>query len=212
MPIEVESLEYRFLPLIQSMEDDSEDMPFHYNPLHDMESIWWIGSWILFCHRDKSIQSDADLQAAQRQMQDVQLLFPRTLKSFSRFDKFSKKKKFQDGFHSLPISFLTHAKQLEKVRVALIRCYAKAEADTELNEAAFANIHADFTSLMEDADADAESQDVQLFPLNRILHNAKHAETVEGRVVDNGGKPPKKRVKDTKGKQRAISTPPDFTA
>jgi len=144
-------------------------------------------------------------------MQDVQLLFPRTLKSFSRFDKFSKKKKFQDGFHSLPISFLTHAKQLEKVRVALIRCYAKAEADTELNEAAFANIHADFTSLMEDAEA--KSQDLQLFPLNRILHDAKHAETVEGRVVDNGGKSSKKRVKkDTKGKQRATSTPSDDTA
>ena len=46
----------------------------------------------------------------------------RTLKSFSHFNKFSKKKKFQQGFHSLPISFLTHAKQLEKVRVALIRC------------------------------------------------------------------------------------------
>jgi hypothetical protein len=44
MLIKVESLEYRFLPLVQSMEDDSEDMPFHYNPLHNMESIWWIGS------------------------------------------------------------------------------------------------------------------------------------------------------------------------
>ena len=173
MPIEVESLEYRFLPLIQSMEDDSEDMPFYYNPLHDMESIWWIGSWILFCHRDKSIQSDADLQAAQHQIQDVQLLFPRTLKSFDRFDKFSKKKKFQDGFHSLPKSFLTHAKQLEKVRVTLIRRYAEAEAGTELNEDTFANIHEDFTSLMEDADADAESQVVQLFPLNRILHTSE---------------------------------------
>lgn len=207
MPIEVESLRYRFLPLIPRTEDKS---PFHYNPLHDMESIWWIGSWIFFCHRDKPIQSDTDLQAA---MQDVQLLFPWTLKSFSGFDKFSGQKDFQDGFNPLPTSFLTHAKQLEKVRVVLLTCHAAAEADTKLNEAAFANIHADFTSLMEDAEA--ESQDLRFFSLNRILHDAKHAETVEGRVVDNGGKSSKKRVKkDTKGKgkQRATSTPSDDTA
>ena len=208
MPIEVESLRYRFLPLVPRTEDNS---PFRYNPLHDMESIWWIGSWILFCHRDKPIQSDMDLQAAQHQMQDVQLLFPRTLKSFSRFDKFSGPTDFQDGFNSLPTSFLKHAKQLEKVRVALLMCYAAAEADTKLNEAAFANIHADFTSLMENAEA--ESQDLQLFPLNKILRDAKHAETVEGRAVGNGGKSSKKRVKkDTKGKQRATSTPSDDTA
>jgi len=152
-----------------------------------------------------------DLQAAQHQMQDVQLLFPRTLKSFSRFDKFSGRPDFQDGFNSLPTSFLKHAKQLEKVRVALLMCYAAAEADTKLNEAAFANIHADFTSLMENAEA--ESHDLQLFPLNRILRDAKQAETVEGRAVDNGGKSSKKRVKkDTKGKQRATSTPSDDTA
>jgi hypothetical protein len=35
-------------------------------------------------------------------MQDVQLLFPWTLKWFSNFDKFSRKKDFQDGFNSLP--------------------------------------------------------------------------------------------------------------
>ena len=88
----------------------------------------------------------------------------------------------------------------------------KAETDTELNNAAFTNIHEDFTSLMEDADAGAESQVVQLFPLNRMLHNAKHAEMVEGGVVDNGGKPSKKQVKDSKGKQRAIITSSNFTA
>ena len=164
MPIQVESLRYRFLPPVPRTEDNP---PFHYNPLHDMESIWWIGSWILFCHRDKPIQSDVDLQAAQHQMQDVQLLFPRTLKSFNRFDKFSGQKDFQDGFNSLPTSFFTHAKQLEKVRVELLTRYVAAEADTKLNEAAFANIHADFMSLMEDAEA--ESQDLKLFPLNRIL-------------------------------------------
>ena len=88
----------------------------------------------------------------------------------------------------------------------------KAETDTELNNAAFTNIHADFMSLMEDAHAHAESQDLQLFSLNIILHNAKHTETVQGRVVDNGGKPSKKQVKDSKGKQRAIITSSNFTA
>ena len=96
--------------------------------------------------------------------------------------------------------------------MALIRCYVKAETDTELNDAAFTNIHAYFMSLMEDAYAHAESQDLQLFPLNIILHNAKHTETVEGQVVDNGGKLSKKQVKDSKGKQCAIITSSDFTA
>ena len=52
---------------------------FHYNPLHDMESIWWIVSWILFSNRDKPIASEEDLEDAESQMQYVHLLFPRTL-------------------------------------------------------------------------------------------------------------------------------------
>jgi hypothetical protein len=203
MAVEVECLRYRFLPVLPVRKNISERRHFHYNPLHDMESIWWIATWILFCHRDKPIQSDADLQAANHQMQDVQLLFPRTLKSLNRFHKFSGENDFEDGFNSLPASFLTQAQRLNEVRMALLTCYVNAEAGSEFNEAAFANIHADFTSFMEEAEAG--SQNVELFSLNRILHDAKHAKTVKGQVVDKGGESSRKRVKDAKGKRRATT-------
>ena len=27
---------------------------FSHNPLHDLESFWWVGLWLLFCHYDSS--------------------------------------------------------------------------------------------------------------------------------------------------------------
>jgi hypothetical protein len=29
-------------------------LTFHYNPLHDLESLWWIAVWIILTHLDDS--------------------------------------------------------------------------------------------------------------------------------------------------------------
>jgi hypothetical protein len=129
-----------------------------------------------------------------------------TLNSFSRFYKLSGQRDFDDGLDTLPATFLKPAKLLEQARIILIACYMKAEAGTEFDEAACASVHADFTGLMEQAEA--ASQNVQLFSLKRMLYDAKLAEPVEdnGRVVDAGHRPSRKQAKDENVNNRLYST------
>jgi hypothetical protein len=82
MSVEIESLSYHYLPLIaqtlnvSDLEPEEPDLPFRYNPLHDVESIWWVGVWLLFCHRDTATMAEASLEDAQAQLLHVQKLFP----------------------------------------------------------------------------------------------------------------------------------------
>jgi hypothetical protein len=201
MPLEIESLTYNFLPLTGG----STVPHFHYNPLHDTESIWWIASWILFSHRDKPIGSEEDLEDAKSQIQNIQLLFPRTLQSFNRFKHFTRPEIFRDALDTLPASFLEPAKQLEEARAVLITRYLQAEAGTEFDEVSLTGVHADFTGFMERAEA--ASQNIRLLSLNRMLYDAKLAGPAgdKGQTVDEGGRSSGKRGKtDKKGKGRVF--------
>ena len=40
MAVEVEGSKYTFHP----------ESDFSHNPLHDLESLWWVGVWFLLCH------------------------------------------------------------------------------------------------------------------------------------------------------------------
>ena len=42
MPVEVEDSGYMYYP--------DSDRDFSHNPLHDLESLWWVGVWFLLCH------------------------------------------------------------------------------------------------------------------------------------------------------------------
>jgi hypothetical protein len=41
-------------------------LPFHYNAIHDIESAWWIGLWMLFFHQPKGHSESSEI-ASQRQ-------------------------------------------------------------------------------------------------------------------------------------------------
>ena len=77
MAVEVESQRYLFLPDPEDPQSDTSrpdvrtllpklpPPPFVANPLHDLESAWWIVIWILFHHTDKESptqQADAQLK------------------------------------------------------------------------------------------------------------------------------------------------------
>ena len=38
------------------------DEVFSHNPLHDLESLWWVGIWLLLCHYDPSKLRDTTVQ------------------------------------------------------------------------------------------------------------------------------------------------------
>ncbi|KAI6140067.1 hypothetical protein EDD17DRAFT_1499893 [Pisolithus thermaeus] len=47
MACEVEAQKYLFQPHGLLPYDDDDSTPFRFNPLHDMESVWWIATWTL---------------------------------------------------------------------------------------------------------------------------------------------------------------------
>ncbi|KAI5993491.1 hypothetical protein EDD15DRAFT_2548104, partial [Pisolithus albus] len=54
MACEVESEEYLFAQVtVKAPGEDRNWCPFKFNPLHDMESLWWIATWTLFYHVDQ---------------------------------------------------------------------------------------------------------------------------------------------------------------
>ena len=52
MAVEVESGAYIY----------QSDEVFWHNPLHDLESLWWVGIWLLLCHYDPSNLRDTTVQ------------------------------------------------------------------------------------------------------------------------------------------------------
>lgn len=59
---EVQIQQYEHLPIAQvstwkQTQAEDVDPPFRYNALHDVESIWWIAVWVLFCNE---VDSPAD--------------------------------------------------------------------------------------------------------------------------------------------------------
>ncbi|KAJ3990862.1 hypothetical protein F5050DRAFT_1531532, partial [Lentinula boryana] len=56
-------------------------VPFHHNPLHDLESVWWIIIYILFFNDDEESLSPAP-EARQHQMER---LFDGQLENMARF-------------------------------------------------------------------------------------------------------------------------------
>ncbi|KAF8811221.1 hypothetical protein BYT27DRAFT_7252939 [Phlegmacium glaucopus] len=52
MSVEVEDLWHMFHPMSK----------FSHNPLHDLESLWWIGVWFLLCHYKASNLRDVNVQ------------------------------------------------------------------------------------------------------------------------------------------------------
>lgn len=94
MACEVEAQTYLFKPstglpvdadfkLLTNVESTTQlQVPFRFNPLHDLESLWWILTWILYHHVDKM-----DSQPSSGQIACFRQLFPGRLNS--RFPKFS---------------------------------------------------------------------------------------------------------------------------
>jgi hypothetical protein len=41
-------------------------LPFHYNAIHDIESAWWIGLWMLFFHQPKGHSESSEIASRRR--------------------------------------------------------------------------------------------------------------------------------------------------
>ncbi|KIN96406.1 hypothetical protein M404DRAFT_246366 [Pisolithus tinctorius Marx 270] len=103
----------------------SQRMPFSYNPLHDLESLWWIQAWMIYFHVDHQ-----DGHRSPGQTRWFHELFPRS--RAARFAALATRIEYD----MLPASFRKAAHALELMRGGLISAYADSEesAPWEYNE------------------------------------------------------------------------------
>ncbi|EGO04175.1 hypothetical protein SERLA73DRAFT_67889 [Serpula lacrymans var. lacrymans S7.3] len=144
MAVEVEAQRYNFKP---SLADPLADAPtsrsaFRYNPLHDLESMWWIGVWMIFNHRDIEEMEDN----IKEQIQQTQILFPEVLGgSTGRGLVLKTEDWLVECLWCLPRSFRGPVVCLSTIRKILVDHYNAAEAvHGKINPAAFKGIHSSF--------------------------------------------------------------------
>ena len=61
-------------------------VPWAHNYLHDLESLWWVATWMAFFHdfRIPEAESPANLKLVEAQLMLAKKLFPATLESTTR--------------------------------------------------------------------------------------------------------------------------------
>ncbi|KAI5993484.1 hypothetical protein EDD15DRAFT_2529981 [Pisolithus albus] len=116
MACEVEAQKYLF----QRPTDELFDLvqySFKFNPLHDMESLWWIATWTLYFHVDQK-----GGRPSPEQIEQFYELFPGRLKS-GRFMTFSASLEYT----VLPPSFHRAGREVDYMRQRIQRAYAASE-------------------------------------------------------------------------------------
>ncbi|KAI6110910.1 hypothetical protein EDD16DRAFT_1897766 [Pisolithus croceorrhizus] len=116
MACEVEAQKYLFRPIIYRQVGTDDSTSFRFNPLHDMESVWWIATWTLYYHVDQ----DAS-QPSTEQIDAFYELFPGRLNArFPTFSTFL-------NIRVLPAPFQTAAQEVENMLVDLKLAYTESE-------------------------------------------------------------------------------------
>lgn len=108
-------------------------VPFRYNLLHDLESLWWIAVWFLFTFRLMSSKSlvhkddEENFQETDRHMywcQAARTLFPGTLGSYTRMMAF---REFHMVLKFLPKIMIPSGEALDKLCQDLVENYFAVE-------------------------------------------------------------------------------------
>jgi len=96
----------------------SSEIPFTANPLHDLESLWWIQVWLLHFYVDRDGRERSTEQSAM-----YQSLFPGLLLGGSRVPSLQTQLKLV----ILPEAFQRPARAVEEMRRFLLATYSACE-------------------------------------------------------------------------------------
>ncbi|KAI6016905.1 hypothetical protein BKA83DRAFT_4329397 [Pisolithus microcarpus] len=119
MACEAEAQKYLFGPVtVKAPGEDRNWCPFKFNPLHDMESLWWTATWTLYYHVDQE-----GSQPSSEQITQFHELFPRRLDSASRFHAFPTALDYE----VLPASFQRAGYGVALMHAAIVAAYKESE-------------------------------------------------------------------------------------
>jgi hypothetical protein len=160
MAIEIDSYKYLFRPEPEDDIKPFDDMPksnalapVRYNPLHDLESIWWIGVRTIFTCGVEGMDNPLALE---KQKRNASLLFPRALGVTSRLLAMMQPNDFADKASTIFTPFHTFAIALESCRRLLVNRYKQAERGPNTDETAFLGVHDDLSKRLSVAKLDVQ--------------------------------------------------------
>ena len=174
MAVEVENSGYRYYP----------DSHFSHNPLHDLESLWWIGVWFLLCHyepnniRDVAVKEHSELIKA-----FGQTLFNNGADPSSRRDALIKSTilgKSDPTSFSKPVQYLVVA--LSKFRAQLVGYYQEYVPMEPQDRSFFtSDVHGKCGIIFENAATSLLADKTQLWPWDQITIHITKLEKLQGK-------------------------------
>ena len=152
---------------------------FSHNPLHDLESLWWVGVWTLLCHYRPSRLGNATVK---RHIKVVKK-FGETL--FTYHDRHSRRSAFIGSAlldNIEPLSFPSAVKYfiiiLYKVRDQLITYYDGFKPKESQDLSFFIpKVHCKFSDVLEDAIRKLRDDPTELWPMDLIEERIKKLTT-----------------------------------
>jgi hypothetical protein len=176
MSVEVEKQSYRYLP------PDSKVTFFYHNSLQELESVWWLATWIIFFHYP--VRTAIGSLIAQKAA--INELFPRILPN-DRSLFIDVSMKFNMVVDSLHVDFRPYGRRLDDLRAALGKAYSNFEACLvdessiehikHFDENSLSGIHdtfrLTFQEMKGELSGNSGSKDVELIRLHKVTVKRK---------------------------------------
>ena len=142
-----------------------------HNPLHDLESLWWVGIWFLLCHYSPS--KVGDITTVQQHIKVIEK-FGGTL--FNCFDPHSRRRALTGSTllaDTKPPSFPRAVQHLilalDVFREQLVTYYESYKLKASQDRSFFiSDMHRKFGDVLEDAMKELKNDQTELWPLDHI--------------------------------------------
>lgn len=132
MAIEVMPMRFFFhpqpdwIPTLDEQREVVEKFPFSYNAIHDIESAWWVGIWMLFFHVPKGHTESS--QISRKRKDETDWLFPGTFNFARRLEMFQYRHTFSLSTEEwIPEEFLPASRVFDHVRLWILNFYRNLE-------------------------------------------------------------------------------------
>ena len=180
-------------------------VPFRYNPLHDLESLWWVLAYLLLM-RPTDIEDDTPGRY-EKQLGYFDAAFKDVDDVMERLEMFKDEYKFPEGLKLLHARLEPVAKLLDWTRDNLLIQYRDSESKDlaqighQVGEEIASSLAADCEATAESfvGDADVKLCELQAPPVRKLNPEQPGAATAIGTSLDSRASGPKKRTSEEHG-------------
>ena len=128
----------------------SSHPPFDYNPLHDLESLWWLAAQFVFELADQETRGNLANEDDQARLEELRAVASKLFNNpAARQRTICDEDAFTSDIDCLQGDILRAGQALERWRQQLVECYIKSEKDSEaVRNTDFVGLHDSFIATM----------------------------------------------------------------